>query len=166
MNKTIQKIIIPVCFLGLNSGICTAAPDAMQLQRTISEQIRADHARVHLVLHWEKEVHLHHARIRHNLRARIAQSAVQMQKTQTTCQGILLEGNVQVAAPASCFKYADFSLRQVQLSFSNGKQATASAQSVRLQDDLAYILVKRNVTEGLMGLPVSKLKEGESLQDA
>ena len=160
MKLSIKKIILPLVCAGLCTSAQALSLEAAKLERTMTEQIRVEQARVQITLYWEKEVQ----RSVHRGGVRSMQN--QTQRTETTCQGILLEGNVQVAAPASCFKYEDFSLRQMQLSFSNGKQAVASAQSVRLQEDLAYILVKRNVTEGLIGLPVSKLKEGESLQDA
>ena len=161
MKLSIKKIILPLVCAGVCVSAQAASLDAAKLERTMTEQVRLQQARVQITLYWEKEVR----RRAHRGGVRSVQN--QTQRAKTTCQGILLEGNVKVAAPASCFEHEDFSLYWVELKFTNGKKASGLGDRVvSIQGDLAYILVKRKATEGLIGVPFVKLKDGESLQDA
>lgn len=86
------------------------------------------------------------------------------QKT-NTCRGTLSQSGKRVYMTADCVTESGYNLSSVSLQFANGKVAKGTGQSVVVEEDTAYALVKEDVTRGLHGLVFATIPQGQSLQE-
>lgn len=152
-----------ICFFVC--GVAHAQPSAdANLQRRLNQEIQTQQAKVEININWEKEIHMRDVMSRPP-RMGAGNPVIGVKQDTTTCQGVLLEGNTRIALPAVCFKNGNFEIKQLRLSFSNGRQATGTKSCIYTQDDMGYIRIEAQTAQSLRGVPVGVLKPGKSLQD-
>ena len=156
--KLKQVIILAGTFL-LCNGVQAENITSAQIERNLNQAVLLDQARVQIATDWEKEVHMRDLMARPP-RMGAGNPVIEVKHTTKNCQGVLLAGNEYVAVPAVCLKNGNFSLKQVRLSFANGRQATGKQGSVSIQGDIGYIRLGKQIAQGLRGLPVKIVKNG------
>ena len=155
MKLVIKNMIMAIGFLVFCCIANAEGLNSIELKRKLVSQISIEQAKVQITLYWEREGRGNRHRGPHH----------RVLREKTTCLGVLLEGNDTVAAPAACFQHEDFSLRWLGLKFVNGRKKTFYAVGkTRFEDQWVYIAIKPSVTQGLIGLPISKLQEPSFLQ--
>ncbi len=164
MKDSLIKIMLMVLLFGMSSHGNAAELFATDLERSITQQLVSQQARVQIQLDWEKEIRMRDVMFRHP-RPGVGNPVLQVKQRTTSCQGMLLEGNRRVALPAVCLKEDDFTLKAVHLTFSNQRKASGTGRAVYVQKDIGYVLVKENVTQGLRGIAVASVQEGKTLQE-
>lgn len=134
-----------------------------QVERKTAQTRLARAARVQLDFEWKKQEYLERrVRFRPGKKIRVPYPA---EYKTTRCAGVLLN-NSRVATPSSCAEYKDgFELQKITLTFSNGKKAVGSSQTMRVDGDIAQITVASSVTQGLAGLDPARIAKDRSLQD-
>ena len=164
MKKNIYQLILT----GLCLCVCAVAHarqvTALSVERKLNQAILVQQAKVQVSLDWEKEVHVRDVMLR-PARAHAGDTVIRTEQETTACQGVLLEGNMQVAIPAVCLRKPDFSLQKVHLVFANNHTADTTRASVSIRGEVGYIHLPSRAPQGLRGLAVLTVQPGQSLQE-
>lgn len=145
---------------GLNKAL---ARENLKAQKNHSAARQNKSAVVSLSFDWEKPVYL--SDMVRRRRAGFKDTLVSVKRKTTRCKGVLLERDLAVT-PARCARGKDgFKLKQVNLSFANGKKGVEAGQSVCVKGKFAQIRVAPALTEGLNGVQPAGVPDGRSLKE-
>lgn len=162
-KKYIFAAGIIYCMLG---SMAQAQPSSSQtLTRRLHQEIRAQQAKVQLMLTWEKEIRMRDLMSRPP-RMGAGNPVISVENKNTVCQGVLLEGNRRVVFPAVCFENDDFLIKKMQISLRNGRRISVAAEQFYTKGDMGYIPLDAQAAQGLQGAAVRVLRRGESLQSS
>ena len=161
-----QRMKIILIGLGLLLlGTAQAQPlSADIIGENLNDAVAAQQAKVQLMLTWEREVRVQDFMSR-PARYKAGDTMVRTDTQTTSCQGVLLAGNTQVAVPAVCLEQADSSLQKIRLTFANGRQADVAPSKVSVRGELGYISLPPQAAGELRGLAVRAVRPGQSLQE-
>lgn len=137
MNWIYKKTVITLAAVGGLVGFAHA--DTQQLEQAVREQIKTSPV-VNISLEWYGE------------------------KT-THCEGVLIGQGDKVATVKECFENGRASLKQVTLFFSNKKTAVGNRNTVDVHNDMAFIRVNPQVTQGVKTVQVGLVPADQSLQE-
>ncbi len=94
----------------------------------------------------------------------ISNDMAQKQYTKKQCKGILTQDG-QVSFPAVCLKDSHArSLKEIGLTFSNGKIQPVAVDEINLNADMAFVAAKPQAVQGLQGLSVQALPSGKAMR--
>jgi len=159
-----MKIILTGLGLLLLSTAQAKQLSADVIGENLNHAVAAQQAKVQLTLTWEHAVRVQDLMLR-PARHKAGNTIVRKETRTTSCQGVLLAGNTQVAVPAVCVVQADSSLQNIRLTFVNGRHADIAQSGVSVEGELGYITFPAQVAGELSGLEVRAVRPGQSLQD-
>ena len=139
---------------------------ALTRQVVAAEKLhRQEQAAATLVFEWEKPVYLSDT-VRRPRRPGFRDVLVKTERQTTACRGVLLAGENRILTTASCAQApSGFSLKKVRVQLANGRRGSGLAGSVSINGNFAGVAVSSRLTEGLQGVPVAAVPEGETLYE-
>ena len=120
--------------------------------------------RVHLSLHWKKDITLGDMMWRRPRRPARKEQVIKSKHTTTDCLGVLTDGGSRVLFPSVCLRKNGYVLESMDLSFQNGSYVSKSAQEIVSNGEIAQLKVPLQATAGLPSAAVSSTPAGKSLQ--
>ena len=165
----IHSLVISVAMLGL-FGRGTAQttenlkPAVERAAISAEKKHRMQSAVVDLNFQWGKDVYLSDMVSRR--RPGFKDVMVRKEQKNTFCRGVLTAGNRRVLTPSRCAQAPEgFSLKEVRLSFANGRKGIGTPESVNVNGEVAEVLVSSQLTAGLHGVYLGAVPPGKTLAD-
>lgn len=135
-HKFIKLFILTGLLILAGNGFAKKISSA-DLARTITRATFKTRAEVNISFLWEKVIYARDV-MRRPARMGAGKTVIGVDKETTSCKGILIQGN-QIITPADCVKNGDFKLQKISLTFANGKTGIGLVDTLRIQEDVAYI---------------------------
>lgn len=160
-HKTLT-FLLTACLLALGN-FAFAEISADELQRSLTHATQLAQAEVTVSFLWEKKVRARDVMSR-PARMGAGNAVIRVDRETTSCKGILTNQN-NVITPAVCAENGNFELKQISLQLKNGKTATGASSVMSIKEDIAYIRVTKQATQGLVGLALAPVQAGQSVED-
>lgn len=162
-----MKYSCKVLFVAILLSVSFAAFADTGLYSRVERQVKssqlANSSRVHMDVKWEKKesYRVYKSRVFH----RRYDTKYRIFSKNTQCVGVLLNNGYVVTSSTCVHRHSGFKVKEVVLSFSNGKNVTVKGREMRVKDGIAQVKVDSSFTQGIAGVEVVSLQEGMTLQD-
>ena len=170
MKRTLVVILL-TAVLG-NTALAARNISAAEIQNTLSRAVAQEMLKnssaayeVQVTVLLEKEVRLKDAMLRSPRYPANGSQILAVSKAEKQCAGVLVSQGTQVIFPAVCLAQRGYLPVRISLQFNDGTKISARAETIVLQEDIAWVNVDADATKQNSYVSFVRTPPGRTLQE-